>query len=233
MRKLTAILAAALIVAGCAGAAGTPAPGTAAPSVASSGTPLAPALPMANVLPAGTYSLDRSLGITIDVPSGWGTCCDSVIVKNDFAGLLYIDVTDAIVYTDPCLWQSGGMSEPRGAKAIAAALSAQRGRDGSQPRAVSVAGLPGMHVRLTVPADQQVIEAGGEHAFTGCDGGEFRSLTTTQDWTRNHQGASQIDDFYIVDVGSHTVVFDVASGPGIGAADMAALEAMVASVKIG
>lgn len=40
------------------------------------------------------------------------------------------------------------------------------------------------------------------------------------------------DDFYMVDVGDRTVVFDAVSGPKIAPADMADLEGMLVSVRI-
>ncbi|MEO5704285.1 MAG: hypothetical protein ABIZ52_01780 [Candidatus Limnocylindrales bacterium] len=228
MRTLIGVAVAALIIAGCGG---TPtATASVAASTPSTGDVLD--LPTQDIVPAGTYSLDRTLGITVDVPAGWHTCCDGAILKNDFAGLLYWTPVDIVVYTDPCNWADGGQSAPRGAAAIAAALSAQHDRQGSAPRDVTVAGRPGVHVRLTVPADQPVTQVGEDHVFAGCDGGEFRSYTDGVGEARYHQGASQIDDFYLLDVGSGTVVFDVVSGPDTPASDKAELDAMLASVRI-
>ena len=57
-------------------------------------------------------------------------------------------------------------------------------------------------------------------------------FTGDADGTRYHQAPSQTDDFYFVDLGTRTLVFDILGGPGTPAADKADLEAMVASVRI-
>jgi hypothetical protein len=123
--------------------------------------------------------------------------------------------------------------EAPGARAIAAALAAQKNRDASESRAVTVGGLPALVVRLKVPLNQPVTtDVHGDNTFTGCDDGQFRSFTVGPDGERYHQAPGQIDDFYVLEIGSTTVIFDVVSGPDITAADMADLEAMLASVKI-
>ncbi|HET9851706.1 MAG TPA: hypothetical protein VFP56_04280 [Candidatus Limnocylindrales bacterium] len=245
MQALRGIVVAAIVVAGCGGAAGTTAPGTTTPTAAAAATPATtpaarptaaptsacgPVLRMTDLLPAGSYCIDSRLGVAIDVPEGWGTCCGGVILKDDFTGLLYADVTQVVVYHDACLWSSG-QTEPEGAAAIAAALSKQRPREGSAPRDVTVAGLPGYHVRLTVPADQPVT-GGSDQNFTGCDAGQFRSFKAGIDGLRYHQGPSQVDDFYLVDIGASTVVFDVVTGPQITAAEQAELDGMLASLEV-
>jgi hypothetical protein len=192
-----------------------------------------PQIPEGSIAP-GTYSFDEERQITVDVPAGWAGCCGGgVIAKNDFAGImLYIDISDIKVYNDPCHWSIKGETEPRGVAAIAAALSAQPTRQGSQPRNVTVGGLPGMHVRLTVPAGMDIIDATGNRAFPDCDQQEFRTWTSGHDAIRHQQGSSQIDDVYLVPVGSRIVAFDVTSGPDIAPADKSALDAMLASIRI-
>lgn len=234
----------ALVIAGCGAAAVSSPAGsqrlpTATPSPASTSetvrTPRPVAsgeIPMEGQIPAGTYVMDRALGVSIVIPAGWSSS-NGVINKGDFAGLGVADVTEITVYAEPCTWKTGGQSEPRGAAAIAAALAAQHGREASAVGDASVGGLPGRHVRLMVPADQQVISDLGHYYFTGCDDGEFRSWSLADGGARHHQGAGQIDDLYFVDVEGHTVVFDVVSGPRIEASDKAELDAMLASVHIG
>jgi len=238
-----------LVVAGCGGtsnsaaapasAAASPETPSTAPPSAAAASPAAPTsassprLPGEGSVAAGTYALDPDLGITMDVPAGWATCCDGVLVKSDFDAVLYGGFSDITVYADPCKWSTGGTSTPHGAAAIAAALAAQPGRDASPPKAITLDGLPAVHVRLTVPADQKVTSVGnGDFSFEGCDQGEFRSFTDSDGGTRHHQAPTQTDDFYFVDVDDKTFVLDVVSGPGIAAAERAALDAMIASVKI-
>jgi hypothetical protein len=216
---------------------------TAAPSQASappSASPSASAVGSSQIpegsITAGTYDLDSANGVTVDIPVGWSGCCGGgVITKadaagNDIGGILYFeDVADIDVYNDPCHW-SLGQTKPRGVAAIAAALSAQPTRQGSKPQDVTVASLPGVHVRLTVPSDIKVTAANGD--FTDCDQGQFRSWTSGHGATRYHQTPSQIDDVYLIPVGSRILAFDIASRPDIGASDKADLAAMLASVRI-
>jgi hypothetical protein len=173
--------------------------------------------------------------MTIHIPAGWGACCGGVILKNDFAGLLYWDNVQGItVYADPCLWVSGGQAKPEGAQAIATALAAQKNREASEPRPVTVAGMPAAVVRLKVPLDQPVTtDSHDDNTFNGCDDGQFRSFTVGPNGERYHQAPGQIDDFHVVEVGGRTVIFDVVSGPDIPSSDMADLESMLASLKIG
>lgn len=241
MRKAVTVFVAALVVAGCGGAASSVTPGnpaTASPApasspVAPSPSPGVPPIPPEGSMRAGTYTFLGGVG-TVDVPAGWGSCCNAFgVLKGDFAALLFEDITKVIVYADSCQWKAGPNPEPKGAQAVAAAFSAQRGHQGTQPEQLTVAGLPAWHVRLTVPADQEVTgpESGD---FTGCDEGRFASwglVGGDGSPSRYQQGPSQIDDLYIVDVGNRTVVLDMVSGPDIAASDKAELDAMLASIK--
>lgn len=85
-----------------------------------------------------------------------------------------------------------------------------------------------------MPADQPVTGGDDDREFTGCDDGQFASWAMKGGDglpSRFHQGPSQIDTLYLVDVGNRTIVFDMISSPGIAASDQAALDAMLASVK--
>ncbi len=240
MRKVASAVVAAFLISACGGSAATTpastmAPNTtAAPPVATTGgATQPPRIPgEADVVPPGTYTIDPDFGITIDVPPGWGTCCQGVIVKNDFAGILYGDISGVVVFGDSCHWKSGGQSQPQDATAFAAAFAAQVPRNASAPRDVTVAGMPAVHVRLTVPADQEIDAAGD---FVGCDEGRFISWGTASSPLdgRYHQGPGQIDDVYLLDIDGRTYVFHMISGPDISASDKADLEAMMASLKIG
>jgi hypothetical protein len=241
MPKVVSVLVAALVVAGCAGAASTAKPNTPPPaSVApASSSPAPPSTAAVRGIPEGpmapgTYSFIDGLG-TFDVPSGWGGCCDAFgVLKSDFAALLFEDITDVIVYADSCKWKAGPNPEPKGAEATAAAFSAQRGHQGTEPEATTVAGLPAWRVTLTVPADQPVTGDADNIVFTGCDDGQFASWGLKSGGgqpSRYQQGPSQIDTLYIVDVGDRTVVLDMVTGPDISASDQAELEAMLESVE--
>jgi hypothetical protein len=234
-----AIAAAAVLVVGVIGYqllpaqpgfGGNPSPSPSlAPTLAPTASAAAiPALPRDGYVEAGKYVL-VDLDFSVDVPAGWGTCCDGVITKSDFAGLIYASLTDITVYADSCHSTTGGQSEPRGATAIAAALAAQLPRDATAPESVTVAGLPAVHVRLTVPTDQAIDE---NDDFVGCEDGKFRTWGTSSDPDgRYQQGPGQIDDMYLLDLDGETVIFDVISGPDIPASDKADLDAMLESLR--
>jgi hypothetical protein len=245
MRSALSLLAAAVVIAGCGGAASTNAPTTTAPATTPTVT-VAPGGPTAAATAAGiralsdgplapgTYSFLNGHG-TVDVPAGWASCCSAFgVLKGDFAALLFEDITDVIVYADSCKWKAGPNPEPKGAQAIAAAFAAQRGHQGTKPEAVTVAGLPGWRVKLSVPADQPVTDSGDNKAFTGCDDAQFATwgLKGGSGPSRYQQGPSQIDTLSIVDVGGRTYVLDMVTEPGIPASDQAELDAMLASIKL-
>ena len=238
MRRVVGVLVAAVVIAGCAGTTGSARPNTAPPASAAPATvaPSAAGMPRLHDGPiqAGTYTFLNGLG-TVDVPSGWEGCCGAFgVLKSDYAALLFEDITEVIVYADSCKWKAGPNPEPQGAQATAAAFSAQVGHQGTDPEATTVGGLPAWRVTLTVPADQPVTGVGDDQTFTGCDDGQFASWGLkggNGDPSRYHQGQSQIDTLFIVDVGSRTVVFDMVSSPDIAASDQAQLDAMLASVK--
>ena len=225
MRKVVGVLVAAMVIAGCGGAASTakPTPTTAAVRDFNEGR-----------LSAGTYSFLKGFG-TFVVPAGWEGCCDGfAVVKTDFAALAFEDITNVVVYADSCHWKAGPNPEPKGAQAAATAFSAQKGHQPTQPKQVTVAGLPAWHVQLTVPADQPTSGTSDDLQFTGCDNGQFASWAVLPGDglpSRFHQGPSQIDDLYIVDVKGKTVVLDLVSDPKITSSDKAELEGMLASVK--
>lgn len=218
---------------------GSGGPPTATPSL-SPAPSLAATLPGEGPIAAGQYTIfadgrRSNPAVTIDVPAGWEACCEApgwIIFNGEpwsSSGAIMVgELTYLVVYSDSCLWQSSPTSKPVGAAAFAAALAAQPGRQGTAPRAVTVGGLPGVHVRLTVPDDlETTTQSDGDADFVDCDAGEYRSFDG-----RYHQGLSQIDDFYIIDVGTRTIVFDVFSFPDTAASDLAELEAMLASVEI-
>lgn len=241
MRKVVGVLVAAAVIAGCGGTASsarpnTPPPGTVAPATPTTGAPSAAGVPALHDGPvrSGTYSFLNGLG-RFDVPSGWESCCDAFgVLKSDFAALLFEDITDVIVYADSCKWKAGPNPEPKGAQATAAAFAAQGGHQGTQPEAITVGGLPGWRVTLTVPDDQAITGSADSGVFTGCDDGRFATWGLKSgggEPSRYQQSPSQIDTLYLVDVGNRTVVLDMVSGPDIAASDQAELDAMLASVK--
>ena len=241
MRRVLGLLAAAIVIAGCGAATPSKAPATTAASATTVATGTAAPASGGSVrsiydgaLPAGTYTVLNGAA-TIDVPAGWQGCCGAFgVLKSDVVALLFEDVTNVIVYADSCKWKAGPNPEPKGAQAVAAAFSAQRGHQGTAPEAATVAGLPGWKVRLTVPADQPVTMVGDNNAFTGCDNAQFATWGLKNgggEPSRYQQGPSQIDTLFLVDVGDRTYVIDMVTDAGISASDQAQIDAMLASLK--
>lgn len=182
-------------------------------------------------LEGGRYTLAGAYGITVEVPArGWvGHCCpgDPVVFSEEqgprFASLRYADATLMTLYLDPCHWSQSEALQPKGAAAIAAAMSGLPGRDGSEPKAVTVGGRPAVHVRLTVPGDVSIGD---------CYGFQYRTWNVGAGDPRDQDGPGQIDDIYLIDIGISTVLIDANYLPGTSIADRRALDAMVQSIRI-
>ena len=220
---IAVVVAANVLPRSVAGPAPTPTP---APTAASA----PPRLPNA-VLNGGRYLLAGAHGITVEAPArGWaGYCCpgDPVIFNEEdlrrFASLRYADATLMILYLDPCHWSQSKTQVPKGASAIAAALSALPGRSGSSPEAVTFGGRLALHVRLTVPGDASIGD---------CYGHEYRTWNVGAGDPRAQEGPGQIDEIYLVDIGGSTVVLDASYFPETSMADRRALDAMLDSLRI-
>ena len=198
----------------------------------------APMLPLTSDLEPGRYRVHPDLDVTVEAPAGWATCCDNstgIIYDGGepfAAAIFFEEFTGLTVHSEPCNWDSGPSSEPVGAQAIAEALAAQSGSATPVPDDVTVAGLPGFHVRLVVPDDLEVEgQSDGDYTFLTCDGGQYTFWTTTGG-QRYSQGPEQIEDVHIVDVDGRTLAFDLSSFPYSTDAESAAVQAMLESVEI-
>ena len=119
------------------------------------------------------------------------------------------------VYGDPCQWSSTIPETPATtADEIAAALAAQPSRDATAPEDVTLGGYSGKQVTLHVP-DDIAVDAAGE--FADCDQTRFASYGTVGDDEpgRFHQGPSQVDDLWILDVDGAIVILDAVYGPAV------------------
>ena len=217
----------------------TPEP-TLTPSLAPTAAASAPTLPLTDSLAAGRYRPYPDLALTVDAPAGWSTCCESPawIIHDGGeqlnAAIFFDDFTGLAVPEDPCKWSSGASSEPVGARAFADALTAQSGSATRVPEEVTVAGLPGFHVRLVVPGDFEVEkQADGDDSFLACDQDQYTFWTSPagEAW-RYAQGLNQIEDVYLVDVDDRTLAFDLSHFPRASDAHLEALDGMLASIEI-
>jgi hypothetical protein len=154
--------------------------------------------------------------VTVTVQSsGWAGAENqhALIYDNNFdppdgAALLVFQGGD--VPPDPCAWLT--TTSPDTLETVdgyVAAMTSQASRDASEPVDITVAGHPGKAITLHVPDDS---------VFSPCDHGLFVTLTlrTFGDPLphpdRGAWGPGQIDEFWIVNVDGHVVMFDLAYG---------------------
>lgn len=172
--------------------------------------------------------------ITFTVPAGWMS--RYAIPHKDRGGPGEIAIGNWIianVYADPCQWQ-GSLLDPAVGPTVddlATALVAQKGRNATAPTDVTLGGYPAKRVELSIPADLD---------RATCDGGVIRTWEAPREdsfldnETQNlgmHPG--QLNVVYIVDVNGERLVIDTWHMPGTSAADLAELEAILASMRIG
>jgi hypothetical protein len=117
------------------------------------------------------------------------------------------------VYGDPCRWSTTIPETPATTvDEIAAALAVQPSRDATAPVDVTLGGYSGKHITLHVP-DDIALDSAGE--FADCDQTRFASYGTEGESEpgRYHQGPSQIDELWILDVDGSIVILDAVYGP--------------------
>ena len=226
------------------GAGGTPSaspsatPPPATPTAAASAA--VPEFPgVSDNVAAGTYrwkadQVTTPADITFTVPAGWTS--RYAIPNKDRGGPGEIAVGDWIianVYTDPCQWK-GALLEPAVGPTIddlATALAAQKRRNATAPTDVTLGGYPAKRIELSIPADLD---------SATCDGGILRTWVAPDADPVNpyvdteHLGMhpGQVNVTYIVDVDGHRLVIDTWHMPGTSAADLAELDAILASMRI-
>lgn len=221
-----------------------PAPSAAASSAAASTSPSAatsPAFPefpgVSDDVAPGTYLWSAGTAtpadITFTIPSGWMSRYG--IPHKDRGGpgeIAFGDWIIANVYKDPCRWQ-GSLLKPAVGPTVddlVTALVAQKDRHATAPTDVTLGGYPAKRVELSIPADLD---------RATCDGGVIRTWeapaedTALDDDAQNlgmHPGQRNV--VYIVDVNGDRLVIDTWHMPGTSAADLAELDAILASMRI-
>lgn len=235
VRAPIALVAAALVLAGCVTDAGdngsTPSSFAAsAATVSRTPEPTARELPDDVPIEAGeyVYSAIPGLRISFDVAAddwlSWGPG-----VSKDgpspplLVGFGFAEVSG--VYADPCRWQSGRIQNlGPSVEDLATALASLPGFEVvTPPTAVTAYGLSGTYLEMSV-ADDTVID--------NCDAGEFNSYIWTDGWPRYHQGPGQIEQFWIFDVKGTRLVVNATHFPDSSATDLAELDAILESIKV-
>jgi len=219
-------------------AAGSPVPGSAASPIS---------LPDGNLDAGTTYFMDGSWGassprLIFTVPAtGWsgggynlrkGTF--SPTAEDPSANSMTVAMTPwkvANLYADPCHWRSGGLLDPPVGPTVddlATALVQQAGGTRSTVSDVALGGYTGKKVELSWPDGLDVAT---------CDiwGGGVRVYgrwLESPDGTGGHSfGNGQRNTVYILDLDGQRAVIDTLSMPIASQADLAELEALVASIR--
>jgi hypothetical protein len=128
----------------------SPTTATARPSAAIPAIRTGPLAPGTYLVPAQQFS---RLPFTVTVPAGWAKQ-DEFISKGDWIqgnGVTFATWIVSHVYADSCDWE-GTLGEARTSAELLALLKAQDGHDTSGPTAVTVGGVPGSRLELSIPA---------------------------------------------------------------------------------
>lgn len=211
----------------------TPATPTAASSAAATAFP-----DISDQLAPGIYykgpGASTPARFTFTMPAGWTSAYG--IAYKDRGGPAEMGFGDWIitnVYTDPCQWQ-GSLLDPAVGSTVddlASALLAQKGRNATAPSDVTLGGYPAKRIEMSIPADLD---------SAACDMGVIRTwLAPGEDaavWPAGQDflpRSGQLNVVYVVDVDGARLVIDSWHMPGTSAADLAELDAILASMRIG
>ena len=171
--------------------------------------------------------------ITFTVPAGWTSRFG--IPNKDRGGPGEIAVGNWIianVYADPCRWNDSLLSPAVGPTIddLATALVAQKDRNATAPTDVMLGGYPAKRVELSIPADLDPATCDSGVIRTWVAPGEDTVLVGDSQDLGMHPG--QLNVVYIVDVNGERLVIDTWHMPGTSAADLAELDAILASMRI-
>lgn len=224
------------------GSISTPSP-TASPSPTSTATPSrAPAMiefpGFSNNVAAGTYAwtMPGLATIAFTLPDGWISRFGIPHKDRDGPGeMAFGNWIIANVYTDPCQWQGSLLDPPVGPTVddLATAVVAQKGRTASPATDETLGGFPAKRVELTLPADLDIAKChSGFVRFWVAPGDDVDNWPPAGDSEVRSPRAGQINVVYIIDVNGQRLVIDTWHMPGTSAADLAELDAVLASLRI-
>ena len=173
--------------------------------------------------------------ITFTIPSGWISRYG--IPHKDRGGPGEIVVGNWIianVYGDPCQWQGSALDPAVGPTVddLASALVAQKGRAASPPTDVMLDGYPAKRIELSVPADLDPATCDEGVMRTWVGPGERVDTWYSDDPEARGLRSGQLNVVYIVDVNGERLIIDTWHLPESSAADLAELDAILASMRI-
>lgn len=126
---------------------------------------------------------------------------------------------------DPCHWQTGGVFDPPVGPSVddlATALVEQAAGNAAPPTDVEVGGYRGTRLELWIPDDLDIAT---------CPGGDWGRWLEAGAKGGHTYGNRQRDVVYILDIEGIRGVIDTMYLPGVAEADLAELEALVASIR--
>ncbi|GAA6525577.1 hypothetical protein [Intrasporangium sp. DVR] len=208
-------------------------------------------LPAVGALAPGTYVMPRIPGAVADyrhvlvtVPAGWSWSRGRIHKRLGEPGEVALSAwTVQGIYDDPCHWRESPVSEqdladehvhgrfdpaPMGATIptpVTGGLANQLGRNASTPTKVELGGVSALRIELSVSAALDL---------DSCDQSQFRSWTGRNAATtaNTHHAPGQVDVVYLVDLDREPLVIDVSHLPGTTAADLAEVDATLASMVV-
>lgn len=205
-------------------------------------TPTPIAFPQPTALAPGPYFWDvgteSPVRFTFTVPDGWTNRNDIIRKDRGEPGEVALGMWIVVnTYADPCRWQTSLLDPPVGptVEDLATALTDQVGRNASAPTEVVVGGYPATRIELSVPADLDLSTCDNGYFRDWLQQGELHSQNPVLDGGDPTQvlfRSGQVSVVYILDVEGARVVIHTWHMPASSEANLAELEAILASVRI-
>lgn len=237
-----AVLAAAVVALAVIGAIAIPKGGSVGapqPTPVPTPSPSPAQFPGSGSLTPGPYFMNDPRDVTsgrlvLTVPGPGWEANDIRMLRKTVAGSSATNAVDVAVSAwvvgnlkaDPCKWHGGGVQPPVGPSVddLATALAAQAGPSATAT-AVTLGGYRGKKVEFSAPAGLDL---------TTCDEGAYsrwQPASDATDWGGFVFATGQLNAVYIIDVAGKRQVIDTAHVPGTSAANLAELQAVVASIR--
>jgi hypothetical protein len=164
--------------------------------------------------------------LTVAVPAGGWTAGGDWVLRGPRgyeapSGMAIRFYSNMHLYKDPLKESDGFVTVGPTIDDLASAIASRPGWTASAPSDITIGGMPGKLVHVTIPLDT-VIGSDGKFLLFGDDsGGQVWGFTP-----------GQVFDMHLVDVGGEHIVIEAFHYPGTSATDLAAQQAVVDSIEI-